>query len=71
MVLKSIYESLRGNDMAKCNHRCFECIHTDCINDDMSTVEIIESNQRDISLKGYGHILKGKHDRQRKRKYKR
>lgn len=47
--------------MAKCNHDCFNCKFDDCINDSLTTTEIIECNQRDISLKEYGYVLQGKH----------
>lgn len=40
-----------------CNHDCFNCQHTDCINNQLTTKEIIEQNKRDYDLIPKGELM--------------
>lgn len=43
--------------MAKCEHNCKKCKLPDCENDDITYVEIMEIENRDMS---YGRVFHGK-----------
>lgn len=51
----------------ECNYRCEECKFSDCINDDITDVEIMESEIRNVS---YGYVIFGKPKKMHKSKRK-
>ena len=51
----------------RCDHKCFECIFEDCVNDVITASEKAEARLRDISYTSYGHVI---HQKPTKRKHR-
>ena len=51
----------------KCNHKCFECKFSDCINDVITRTEKCEANKRDADFIEYGRLLKQRPNRAKHR----
>ena len=51
--------------MAKCNHKCFECIYSDCIlsQSEITPIERKAQDRRDINYSTYGVITPARRQR--------
>ena len=53
--------------MAICNHDCNRCLHSDCINDEITVTEIVASMERDAKFENYGKLHKGRPTKSRRK----
>lgn len=55
--------------MAICSMDCFNCKHSDCINDTITATEKMESAQRDKNFMNYGVTMVNGNHRRARQKY--